>query len=114
MCVCVCVCVVNAPVTTAGVRSQANLGSIMNSQICDAEDNVPGERKDLREFLHQFSDVSDTDIGRIDMDEHRIDTQNSKPIKQGPHRLPFYHCQEVKQLRDSMLENDIVDPTNGL
>ena len=85
-------CVVNAPVTNAGVRSQENLGNIINSLVCDAEDIAPGEREVLRELLHRFSDVisvSDTDIGRTGMVQHRIDTQNSKPIKQGPRRLPF-------------------------
>ncbi|KAL5481592.1 hypothetical protein EMCRGX_G021785 [Ephydatia muelleri] len=66
-----CVCVVNAPVTNAG------------------------EREELRELLHRFSDViisvSDTDIGRTDMVQHSIDTPNSKLIKQGPLRLPFHH-----------------------
>ena len=33
-----CVCVVNAPVTNAGVRSQENLGNVINSLVCDAED----------------------------------------------------------------------------
>ena len=47
------------------------------------------------------------------MVQHSIDTQNSKPIKQGPRRLPFHRRQEVKQLLDSMLENDIIEPANG-
>eukprot|EP00731_Ephydatia_muelleri_P002476 Em0001g2476a len=75
-----------------GVRSQENLGNIINSLVCDAEDIAPGEREVLRELLHRFSDVisvSDTDIGRTGMVQHSIDTQNSKPIKQGPRRLPF-------------------------
>ena len=72
----------------------------------------------MRELLHRFSDViisvSDTDIGRTDMVQHSIDTPNSKLIKQGPLRLPFHHhLQEVKQLLDSMLENDIIEPANG-
>ncbi|KAL5488807.1 hypothetical protein EMCRGX_G017808 [Ephydatia muelleri] len=56
--------------------------------VCDAKDIAPEE---LRELLHRFSDVisvSDTDIGRTDMVQHSIDTQNTKPIKQGPRRLP--------------------------
>ena len=111
-----CVCVVNAPVTNAGARSQENLGNIINSLVCDAEDIAPGERGELRELLHWFSDVisvSVTDIGRTDMVQHSIDIQNSKPIKQGPRRLPFHRRQEVKQLLDSMLENDIIEPADG-
>ena len=92
------VCVVNAPVTNAGVRLQENLGNVINIIVCDAEDIALGERGELRELLHRFSDVisvSDTDIGRTDMAQRSIDTQNSKPIKQGLKNSSAVLCRGV-------------------
>eukprot|EP00731_Ephydatia_muelleri_P032339 Em0023g846a len=99
-----------------GSRSQESLESIITSLVCDAEDLSSEERKQLKELLHRFSDVislSDSDIGRTEMIQHHINTENAKPVKQAPRRLPFHHLKEVKKLVESMLDNNVIEPSNG-
>eukprot|EP00731_Ephydatia_muelleri_P003480 Em0001g3480a len=111
-----CVCVLSGSSPEVGSRSQESLESIITSLVCDAEDLSSEERKQLTELLHRFSDVislSDSDIGRTEMIQHHINTENAKPVKQAPRRLPFHHLKEVKKLVESMLDNNVIEPLNG-
>ena len=102
-----CVCVLSGSTSEVGSRSQE---SIITSLVCDAEDLSSEEQKELKELLHQFSEVisfSDSDIGRTEMIQHHINTENAKPVKQAPRRLPFNHLKEVKKLVESMLDNNV-------
>ena len=111
-----CVCVLSGSSPEVGSRSQESLESIITSLVCDAEDLSSEERKQLKELLHRFSDVislSDSDIGRTEMIQHHINTENAKPVKQAPRRLPFHHLKEVKKLVESMLDNNVIEPSNG-
>ena len=47
------------------------------------------------------------------MIQHHINTENAKPVKQAPQRLPFHHLKEVKKLVESMLDNNVIEPSNG-
>ena len=47
------------------------------------------------------------------MIQHHINTENAKPVKQAPRRLPFHHLKEVKKLVESMLDNNVIEPSNG-
>ena len=67
-------------------------------------------------MLYRFSDVislPDSDIGRTEIIQHHINIQSAKPIKQAPHRLPFHHHKEVKKLVESMLDNKVIELSNG-
>eukprot|EP00731_Ephydatia_muelleri_P031379 Em0022g893a len=111
-----CVYVLSGSSPEVGSRSQESLESIITSLVCDAEDLSSEERKQLKELLHRFSDVislSDSDIGRTEMIQHHINTENAKPVKQAPRRLPFHHLKEVKKLVESMLDNNVIEPSNG-
>ena len=44
---------------------------------------------------------------------HHINTENAKPVKQAPRRLSFHHLKEVKKLVESMLDNNVIEPSNG-
>ena len=49
------------------------------------KDLDPGQRKDLANFLSEFSDafaVSPSDLGRTDVVRHEIDTGDARPIRQ--------------------------------
>ena len=112
-----CVCVLSGSSPEVGSRSQESLESIITSLVCDAEDLSSEERKQLKELLHRFSDVislSDSDIGRTEMIQHHINTENAKPVKQAPRRLPFHHLKEVKKLVESMLDNNVIEPSNAV
>ena len=94
------VCVLSGSTPEVGSRPQESLESIITSLVCDAEDLSSEERKQLKELLHRFSDVislSDSDIGRTEMIQHHINSENAKPVTQAPRRLPFHHRKEVKR-----------------
>ncbi|UYV84182.1 hypothetical protein LAZ67_X001460, partial [Cordylochernes scorpioides] len=44
---------------------------------------------------------SSEDYGRTDLTKHRINTGESSPIKQAPHRIPLARRQEVETLQDA-------------
>ncbi|GBN15229.1 hypothetical protein AVEN_212713-1, partial [Araneus ventricosus] len=51
----------------------------------------------LQEFQNLFS-TSDSDVGRCNMTQHRINTGNHPPIKQYPRRLPLAKKEEAERL----------------
>ena len=114
-----CVCVVTASESMHPRSRQVtgkSIDSIITSLVCDAEDLSSEEQEELKKLLYRFSDVislSDADIGRTEMIQHHINTQSAKPIKQAPRRLPFHHHKEVKKLVESMLDNKVIEPSNG-
>ena len=69
------------------------------------------QQKHLRELLCNFGDVfskSPTDIGRTKLVKHKIDTGNSKPIRQSPRRIPFAKREEVKNEIEEMKKKRIL------
>ncbi|GBN34188.1 Retrovirus-related Pol polyprotein from transposon 297, partial [Araneus ventricosus] len=55
----------------------------------------------LQEFQNLFS-TSDSDVGRCNMTQHRINTGNHPPIKQYPRRLPLAKKEGVERLVKEM------------
>ena len=79
------------------------------------EDLTGEETEQLRALLASYIDIistSDTDIGRTDQLQHVINTE-APPIKQAPRRLPFNHCQKVKEMVDKILQQQIIEPVRG-
>ena len=65
------------------------------------------EKELLYALLSEYADVfglHPDDLGRTDLIKHHIDTGDSQPIHQLPHRVSPAHRQEVKQLLDEMLK----------
>ncbi|GBN05495.1 Retrovirus-related Pol polyprotein from transposon 297 [Araneus ventricosus] len=66
----------------------------------------------LQEFQNLFS-TSDSDVGRCNMTQHRINTGNHPPIKQYPRRLPLAKKEEAERLVKEMVENGIIEESSG-
>ncbi|GBN42393.1 hypothetical protein AVEN_108513-1 [Araneus ventricosus] len=62
----------------------------------------------LQEFQNLFS-ASDSDVGRCNMTQHRINTGNHPPIKQYPIRLPIVKKEEADRLVKEMVDNGIIE-----
>ena len=65
----------------------------------------------LMEYADVFSFHSNT--GCTNLTKHHIDTGDSQPIHQLPHRISPAHRQEMRQLLNKMLKNDITQPSNS-
>ncbi|GBL67472.1 Retrovirus-related Pol polyprotein from transposon 297 [Araneus ventricosus] len=66
----------------------------------------------LQEFQNLFS-TNDSDVGRCNMTQHRINTGNHPPIKQYPRRLPLAKKEEAERLVKEMVYNGIIEESSG-
>ena len=64
------------------------------------------------EYIDLFATGSD-DFGRTTALRHKINTENSAPIRQQARRIPPFHKDEVKKLLDDMLRKEIVTPSQS-
>jgi len=75
------------------------------------------ERAKLRKILEAYTDcfsMHELDLGRTSVVKHRIDTGDSRPVKQLLRRHPFVHTEEIdRQVRD-MLEQDVIEASSSL
>ncbi|UYV84648.1 K02A2.6-like [Cordylochernes scorpioides] len=63
--------------------------------------------------LRQYFLKSSEDYGRTDLTKHRINTGESSPIKQAPHRIPLARRQEAETLVKEMLDQNIIEPSSS-
>ncbi|GBM17047.1 Retrovirus-related Pol polyprotein from transposon 297 [Araneus ventricosus] len=66
----------------------------------------------LQEFQNLFS-TSDSDVGRCNMTQNRINTGNHPTIKQYPRRLPLAKKEEAEHLVKEMVDNGIIEESSG-
>jgi len=60
------------------------------------------ERKNLQDVLLTFSDVfalTDEELGETNLVTHSIDTEDAKPVKTVPRRLPYALRQELEEMK---------------
>ncbi|UYV77866.1 K02A2.6-like [Cordylochernes scorpioides] len=76
----------------------------------------PGQQKELATLLATYGNIfakSSEDYGRTDLTKHRINTGESNPIKQAPHRIPLARRQEAETLVKEMLDQNIIEPSSS-
>ncbi|UYV68182.1 K02A2.6-like, partial [Cordylochernes scorpioides] len=76
----------------------------------------PGQQRELATLLATYGNIfakSSEDYGRTDLTKHRINTGESNPIKQAPHRIPLARRQEAETLVKEMLDQNIIEPSSG-
>ncbi|KAK2920525.1 hypothetical protein Q8A73_000010 [Channa argus] len=73
------------------------------------------QRQQLNSLLQDFVDIfaaRDEDCTRTGLVQHHIDTGDAPPIRLRPHRLPLVKCQAAQELIESMVANDIIEPSD--
>ena len=55
----------------------------------------------------------DGTLGHTDLVEHEIDTENCKPIKIPPRRIPMFKRDQVDEELDKMLAQGTVEPSDS-
>lgn len=74
------------------------------------------EREALHKLLTEFEDIFSRgahDIGRTNLAKHKIDTGDSRPIKQAMRRVPFQRYKEVENLVKDMIKQDVIEPSSS-
>ena len=67
----------------------------------------------ISEFADVFS-LSQGEIGRTTLARHEINLEDAtSPIRQRFRRVPFFQRQEMKQMIDTMLSQDVIEPSFG-
>ena len=89
------------------------LDSLFNESTRDLDDV---DREKVKGLLIRYSSLfssSKTDIGRTDVTRHYINTGTNAPIKQPPRRVPFNRKKEIDEQLNSMLDNDVIEPSSS-
>ena len=74
----------------------------------------PERRTQICKLLCEFSDVfskGPQDLGRTDVIQHRINTQDAVPIRQPPRRLPLAKQQEATPAIEEMRRDGVIEPS---
>ncbi|KAI5753631.1 hypothetical protein M8J77_001985 [Diaphorina citri] len=76
----------------------------------------PKDRKKAAALISEFSDVfslSDDDCGRTGLVKHRIDTGDSRPIRQPPRRLALAKQDEVQTMINNMKKQGVIEESTS-
>ena len=73
-------------------------------------------KEQLKRFLYSYQDVfskSSSDLGFTDQVVHKINTGETKPIKQRPYRLPLAKREAAMKEIESMAAKNIIEPSSS-
>ncbi|KAF4726967.1 hypothetical protein FOZ62_008317, partial [Perkinsus olseni] len=71
------------------------------------------ELKPVADLCDQFKGLFRSKLGRCDLVEHPIITDDSKPVAQRPRRIPYHWQQDVRGQIDDMLKEGIIRPSRS-
>ena len=66
----------------------------------------------LRDNVSVFSQHK-YDLGRTNIIQHYIDTENSRPVRQSLRRFPPAHVEAISEHVDSMLNQGLIEPAQS-
>jgi transposase InsO family protein len=101
------------PTAGTAVPDVSNLQRLVE----DADSSLSETQSErLRTLLEEFQDVfsrSEFDLGSTDAVTHSIDTGLNRPVKQQMHRHPFAYDEAIREQTRQMLDQNIVEPSQG-
>ena len=74
------------------------------------------EKRKLYALLLEYQDIfskDDQDLGRTCITSHRIDTGDSKPVRQLPRRLPMSQIDEARRAIANMAKDGIIEQSSS-
>ncbi|GBN60390.1 Retrovirus-related Pol polyprotein from transposon 297, partial [Araneus ventricosus] len=105
------------PVVDIVTRPQEFSESLLLPSILENLEGInEKQRTTMKELLQEFQNLlptSDSDVGRCNMTQHRINTGNHPPIKQYPRLLPLGKKEEAERLVKEMVDNGIIEESSG-
>ncbi|GBM40817.1 Retrovirus-related Pol polyprotein from transposon 412 [Araneus ventricosus] len=105
------------PVVDIVARPQEFFESLYLTSIFENLEGLNEEQRTaVKELLQEFQNLfstSDSDVGRCNMTQHRINTGNHPPIKKYPRCLPLAKKEEAERLVKEMVDNGIIEESSG-
>ena len=71
------------------------------------------QKTELQSLLTEFKDVLQPKPGQTTLAEHHIRTNNAKPVKLPPYRLPHAYREQVRKELDEMLDSGIIEKSTS-
>ena len=78
-----------------------------------SDDLTEGQRSQVRNLLHEYSDVFSGKSNLTNVAAYKIDTGESSPIRSVPYRIPQRPEEEVNKEMEKMLEMGIIRPSTS-
>lgn len=75
------------------------------------------QSKKVEKLLLKYASVfakSDFDLGRTNIIKHIIETQDARPHREPPRRVPFHQQSDMDKAIDNMLAKDVIEPSTSL
>ena len=93
------------------------LPPVLKELLSKSTDGLNGEQiRALTYLFNEYQDVfatSGSPMGRTSIEQHRIDTGDSRPIKQAPRRLPLHLKEKAEVVVRKMLAKDVIEPSTS-
>ncbi|KAF8785556.1 hypothetical protein HNY73_011077 [Argiope bruennichi] len=102
------------PVVDIVARPQEFSGTHPPIILENIEGHDEQQQRDARKLFNEFQSLfstCDSDVGRCNMAQHRIDTGDHPQIKQYLRRLPLAKKEETEKLIKEMVDNEITEET---
>jgi len=107
--------VVSAIIESEQIKQQFNQDGLpdhLHDLYLRATESVGKDRKrKVKELLTKYASVfskTDADIGRTGVIKHKIPTDNHRPIKQPPRRVPVHMNEEVDKYINDMMDKNVI------
>ena len=71
------------------------------------------QKTELQSLLTEFEDVLQPKPGQTTLAEHHIRTNDAKPVKLPPYRLPYAYREQVRKELDEMLDSGIIEKSTS-
>ena len=71
------------------------------------------QKAELQSLLTEFEDVLQPKPGQTSLAEHHIRTNDAKPVKLPPYRLPHAYREQVRKELDEMLDSGIIEKSTS-
>ena len=81
--------------------------------VAISDDLTEGQRQQVRNLLHEYSDVFSGKPNLTNVAMHKIDTGDSLPIRCSPYKIPQKPEEEVNKEIEKMLEMGIIRPSTN-
>ena len=74
------------------------------------------EKRKFHALLLEYGDIfskDDQDLGRTSITSHKINTGDSKPVRQLPRRLPMSQVDEARKAIETMVKDGIIEQSSS-